>query len=588
MGALAASLGPQGSDNEVRAESDSGEPPLRLMSLNGAQGATAVFSDAVNQNPEAFGPTFISMISETGATTTDVLGTGNGYTNILFNTLDWSKDDGDGHMPALVGKHLSGGPGVVGDSHTSISGAASGARDGSAGVLGRGRTGVRGESNPFYEGDGVIGQGLTGVRGIAKESQWIGTPTADGVGYTGVLGEAEGAFADGIRGVNPDGDGVHGEGHTGVRGESEDGDGVLGEGRTGVRGDGETGVRGVARENGQDGVRGEGRTGVRGVAREEDGEDGVLGEGETGVRGVARDAGEGVRGDSPQGDGIRGRGRTGVRGIARDDVDETPGEERAGVIGEAQGQEADGVRGDNPDGDGIHGEGRTGVRGRSSTEDGEGVRGENTRGDGIRGEGRTGVRGESTRTDGYGVRGENREGIGVQGRGQVGIRGIASRDGGEEGERPLPVRPTAIEAIADEDGSIGIEARAEREGTTALRVESTREDAVALDVRVPEGGTAIHIRGAACFETVGVGVFASNSRSATIDDRRVTDQSFIYTMLTGDPSTGNSPSRVAVSWVERHPRSGFTVHLDGQVNAETPFSYFIVEPCPPDEEHTEH
>ncbi|TVR70757.1 MAG: hypothetical protein EA415_12600, partial [Sphaerobacteraceae bacterium] len=277
-------MGPQGSENEVRAESDSGEPPLRLMSLNGAQGATAVFSDTNFQNPGAFGPTFISMISETEATTTEVLGTGVEYSNLLFNTLDWSKDDGDGHMPALVGKHLSGGPGVVGDSHTSISDAASGARDGSAGVLGRGRTGVRGESNPFYEGDGVIGQGLTGVRGIAKESQWIGTPTADGVGYTGVLGEAEGAFADGIRGVNPDGDGVHGEGHTGVRGESEDGDGVLGEGRTGVRGDGETGVRGVARENGQDGVRGEGRTGVRGIAREveEESDDeeraGVIGE----------------------------------------------------------------------------------------------------------------------------------------------------------------------------------------------------------------------------------------------------------------------------------------------------------------------
>jgi hypothetical protein len=652
------------SDERSQVSAQGTEGSLQLSTLNHANRATSVYKQASAEHDSA--PTFSAIRG----------GSENMNVSQYDGILDGVRQQLGLGVPALSGKSFTNSPGIVGESHGSFDNALDGEHTGVVGVLGlageygvigNGRTGVQGQSD-HSDGTGVVGSGAIGVSGQAPDHLAEGTGV-QGTGSTGVHGIG---WNEGVRGESFGTAGVSGLGWYGIWGTARDessGDGVYGYGYNGVfgmarefsdgdgvRGDGYTGVRGVAREDGEEGVVGEGRTGVRGVAREDDGEDGVRGEGETGVRGVARDTGEGVRGDSPQGDGMRGRGRTGVRGIARDDVDEIEGQERAGVIGEAQGEEVDGVRGENPDGDGIHGEGRTGVRGvardngegvrgdspegdgirgegrtgvrgvarndveehageeragvigEAQGEEADGVRGENLDGDGIHGEGRTGVRGRSGVEDGEGVRGENtrgdgvrgdgrtgvrgvarENGIGVHGRGQVGIRGVASsRTDDVLVERELPARPTAIEAIADEEDSVGIQARATSERSTALRVESTREDAVALDVRVPEGGTAIHIRGAACFDTVGAGRFSRNSRSVTVTDRRVTEGSFIYAMLTGNPSSGNSPARVGVSWIDRHPGSGFTIHLDNQVQAEVPFSYFIVEPCPDDDEGHEH
>jgi hypothetical protein len=100
---------------------------------------------------------------------------------------------------------------------------------------------------------------------------------------------------------------------------------------------------------------------------------------------------------------------------------------------------------------------------------------------------------------------------------------------------------------------------------------------VALSITVPDGGRAIHIKGAACFDTVGAGSFPQNARSATVNDPRMTEGSFIYAMIMGDPKVGPGIDMVAVQWIDRHPGSGFTIH--STIKRVTPFSYFVVEPC---------
>ena len=449
-------------------------------------------------------------------------------------------------------------------------------------------------TNPVIGGIGVRAVGGTGVEGIADRSNGAGVLGANIAGGAGVVGVG----AVGLRGIAVDaagnivGSGIVGEGTTGIVGISTDlnGAGIEGSNTTGdgIRGIGKTGIHGQSddEENGA-GVRGEGKAGVHGRATKAQGR-GVVGE----IDLDDDEDGVAVEGLGKKGQGVRGEGRTGVHGKA----DRAQGR---GVIGEANDDDDEGVavEGRGKSGEGVRGEGKTGVRGRSDDANGRGVRGENPSGDAVQGEGKTGVRGKSGAADGVGVAGENDNGVGIEGRGMVGVRGVANGHGGGSSNSArhslastsatllsvhLPEDPVAIQGIATGQGATGIQAGAE-DGATAMKIETTTPDSVALSVIVPEGGTAVHIRGAACFDTVGMGQFAENARSATVADSRITAESFVYAMLTGDPGRGNGTDMTAVQWVERSPGQGFTVHLNAKVKQATPFSYFIVEPCPPDE-----
>ena len=73
--------------------------------------------------------------------------------------------------------------------------------------------------------------------------------------------------------------------------------------------------------------------------------------------------------------------------------------------------------------------------------------------------------------------------------------------------------------------------------------------------------------------SVGTGVLADGTNSATVPFPTITALSHVSVTLTGDP--GN---HAALTWVERVAGEGFTAHLNRNAGVNTPFSYFIVEP----------
>ena len=117
---------------------------------------------------------------------------------------------------------------------------------------------------------------------------------------------------------------------------------------------------------------------------------------------------------------------------------------------------------------------------------------------------------------------------------------------------PLPtVSPnTGVYGISNRAGGIGVHARSGHTDADALRV----------------GGRAR-------FSSVGAGIVAEGAKSASVAVPGVTAGSHVSVTLTGDP--GN---QAALTWVERNPGVGFTVHLNRNAGVATPFTYFIVEP----------
>jgi hypothetical protein len=85
-----------------------------------------------------------------------------------------------------------------------------------------------------------------------------------------------------------------------------------------------------------------------------------------------------------------------------------------------------------------------------------------------------------------------------------------------------------------------------------------------------ENGTALEVQGKAAFANAGSGSVAAGQSSASVN-AVVTAQSHITVTLTSNPG-GRS-----VSWVDRNPGTGFTVHLSKKGPA-VDFTYLVVEP----------
>jgi hypothetical protein len=233
--------------------------------------------------------------------------------------------EGEGDTAGVAGSSV-GGPGVSGESQLGdgVFGASQGGF--SAGVAGRGATGVFGFG------------ALTGVSGFS--------PAQDGLGVSGIVTATGGT---GVRGEAVLGTGIIGQGETGVVGEGSTGAGVEGNGTVGVAGFG-TGIAGVlggangdgdsagvSGENtgqgyggrfvsassiglyaeGAEGVHGKDTSGTLPGVHGESATVGVLGESESG---------QGVRGQSASNDGVVGRTATAIKsGVFGVNIGEGPG-----------------------------------------------------------------------------------------------------------------------------------------------------------------------------------------------------------------------------------------------------------------------
>jgi hypothetical protein len=233
--------------------------------------------------------------------------------------------EGEGDTAGVAGKSV-GGPGVLGESQLGdgVLGTSQGGF--SAGVAGRGATGVFG-----------LGA-LTGVSGFS--------PAENGLG---VMGAVTATGGTGVRGEATFGTGVTGQGETGVIGEGSVGAGVEGTGTVGVSGFG-TGIAGVlgSSSGGTDsaGVSGEntglgygGRfTSADAVGMYAEGAEGVHGKDTSGtlpgVHGESQtvgvlgesEAGQGVRGQSATNDGVVGRTNTTIKsGVFGVNIGQGPG-----------------------------------------------------------------------------------------------------------------------------------------------------------------------------------------------------------------------------------------------------------------------
>ena len=88
---------------------------------------------------------------------------------------------------------------------------------------------------------------------------------------------------------------------------------------------------------------------------------------------------------------------------------------------------------------------------------------------------------------------------------------------------------------------------------------------------ISKGSPALRVEGKSSFSTVGSSDISSDKQQ--VKNPLVTSKSHITVTL-----MDKNPGKVAVSWVERTPGKGFTVHLTDKVQQKVPFTYFIVEP----------
>jgi hypothetical protein len=88
---------------------------------------------------------------------------------------------------------------------------------------------------------------------------------------------------------------------------------------------------------------------------------------------------------------------------------------------------------------------------------------------------------------------------------------------------------------------------------------------------ISKNSPALRVEGKSSFSTVGSDNI--NSDKQNVKNPLVTSKSHITVTL-----MDKNPGKVAVSWIERMPGKGFTVHLTDKVQQKVPFTYFIVEP----------
>lgn len=97
---------------------------------------------------------------------------------------------------------------------------------------------------------------------------------------------------------------------------------------------------------------------------------------------------------------------------------------------------------------------------------------------------------------------------------------------------------------------------------------------VAVEAISPDG-TALNVLGKSRFSTAGSAVVPVGADSIFVPNSAVTATSHVSVTLVGDPGPRQ------LTWVERNPGSGFTVHLSSappSKRPETPLTYLIVEP----------
>jgi hypothetical protein len=98
--------------------------------------------------------------------------------------------------------------------------------------------------------------------------------------------------------------------------------------------------------------------------------------------------------------------------------------------------------------------------------------------------------------------------------------------------------------------------------------------AIGVGTAAPPAPDSLVVGGTARFASVGSGLISGNQLVAYVDDPHVGPESHIMVTLRDDPGAGQS-----ISWVENRYADGipgFAVVLDRPVDADTRFTYFIV------------
>jgi hypothetical protein len=108
-----------------------------------------------------------------------------------------------------------------------------------------------------------------------------------------------------------------------------------------------------------------------------------------------------------------------------------------------------------------------------------------------------------------------------------------------------------------------------------LVVQPSGSGGPAVDASCP-GGIGLRVSGTARFSTCGSATLPATSTSVMVPLESVTAQSHVTVTFVTDPGTRS------VSWVERTPGVGFTVHVTpykGRSAPALPFTYLVVEPA---------
>jgi hypothetical protein len=136
----------------------------------------------------------------------------------------------------------------------------------------------------------------------------------------------------------------------------------------------------------------------------------------------------------------------------------------------------------------------------------------------------------------------------------VGVRGVAGSDpfGQGPGDGVHGTSGTGIGVLGHTTAAgIGVEARSES-----------------------AAGIALQVRGSARFSTAGTATIPAGADAIFVANPAVTDESHISVTLVSDPASRQ------LTWVERDPGTGFTVHTSSQTKKtpETSLTYLVVEP----------
>jgi hypothetical protein len=87
-------------------------------------------------------------------------------------------------------------------------------------------------------------------------------------------------------------------------------------------------------------------------------------------------------------------------------------------------------------------------------------------------------------------------------------------------------------------------------------------------------GIALQVRGSARFSTAGTATIPAGTDAVFVANPAVTEESHVSVTVASDPGSRQ------LTWVERNPGAGFTVHMSSQTKKvpETSLTYLVVEP----------